>query len=108
DALPILGQHTITETATDGAHNIGTASFTITVQDTTAPAISSASDQTVEATSAAGAAVAFSATATDAVDGNVPVVFNEGNKVVQSWHPFTLQQHTTTETSTHTPAHHAT
>src|SRR5215813_1386854 len=95
-----LGQHTITETATDGAHNIGTASFTITVQDTTAPAISSASDQTVEATSAAGAAVTFSATATDAVDGNVQVVFNEGNNVVQSGQTFSLGQHTTTETPT--------
>lgn len=42
--------------------------------DTTAPAIAAPGDITAEATSAAGAAVTFAATATDDFDGSVPVV----------------------------------
>ena len=60
-----LGTYTVTVTATDGAGNFQTATFTLTVVDTTGPVIT-APDRTIEATSAAGAAVTFAATATDA------------------------------------------
>ncbi len=62
-----LGTTTVTVTATDGAGNSSTATFAVTVRDTTAPVIVSAPNLTVEATSAAGAAVTFAPTVTDAV-----------------------------------------
>lgn len=67
-----LGVTTVTCSATDGAGNSGSNSFTITVQDTTAPTVTAPADKTVEATGATGAAVTYSnATATDLVDGSV-------------------------------------
>ena len=66
-----LGRTTVTCKATDAAKNEGTASFDITVEDTTAPAISVPANMTVEATSASGAAVTFSASASDLVDGSI-------------------------------------
>jgi hypothetical protein len=54
-------------TATDAAGNHTTGSFTITVRDTTPPALTVPASQTLEATSAAGAVATFAATATDAV-----------------------------------------
>jgi hypothetical protein len=68
-----LGTTTVTCTATDAAGNEGTASFTVTVQDTTVPVISVPATITVLATSPAGAVVTYSASATDAIDGPVPV-----------------------------------
>ncbi|MGH9879731.1 MAG: HYR domain-containing protein, partial [Nitrososphaerales archaeon] len=68
-----LGTTTVTCTATDSAGNIGTASFTVTVRDTTPPALTLPSSMTVEATSASGRIVTFTATATDLVDGSRPV-----------------------------------
>ena len=64
-----LGTTTVTVTATDAAGNSRQAAFTVTVVDTTPPAITSVSSAlTVEATSAAGAIVTYAAaTATDAV-----------------------------------------
>lgn len=64
-----LGDTLVTCTATN---SVGTssASFTVTVQDSTPPAIT-APDMIVEATSAAGATVTYSAAATDLVDGAV-------------------------------------
>ena len=62
--------------------------------DTTAPTLTPVADQTLEATSAAGAAVSFSATATDLMDGTDPVVFKEGNTVVHSGDLFTVGNHT--------------
>src|SRR5439155_1514095 len=59
--------------ATDAHHNTGTGTFNVTVQDTTPPALTLPSSLTAEATSAAGAAVSFSATAFDIVDGAVAV-----------------------------------
>jgi hypothetical protein len=61
-----------------GAIDDSKASFTLHVHnqtpaDTTAPVLSLPSNMTVEATSAAGAIVTYLATASDAVDGNVPV-----------------------------------
>lgn len=67
-AFPI-GSSVVTCTATDDAGNTSAASFTITVGDTTPPSLSVPANITgVEATSAAGAAVTFAASATDAVD----------------------------------------
>ena len=62
-----LGVTTVNVTATDAALNSSSASFTVTVQDTTAPAISTPGNITAEATSATGAVVSFTPTASDAV-----------------------------------------
>lgn len=67
-----LGSTEVTCTATDGG-NSASQSFTVTVVDTTAPALTAPDGITVEATGADGAAVVFDATATDAV-GPVTVV----------------------------------
>jgi hypothetical protein len=68
-----LGTTTVTCSATDAAGNTGNNSFTVTVQDTTAPTLTLPSNMTVSATSAAGAVVTFSASASDLVDGSVAV-----------------------------------
>jgi hypothetical protein len=70
-----LGDTTVECTATDAASNTAETSFVITVKDTTPPSISGAEEagQTLEATSASGAVADFSLTATDIVDGDVPV-----------------------------------
>jgi uncharacterized repeat protein (TIGR03803 family) len=68
-----LGTTTVTLTATDAAGNKGSKTFTVTVRDTKAPVISSPGNLIAEATSASGAAVSFSASATDLVDGAVSV-----------------------------------
>ena len=59
---------TVNCSATDGHGNTGNGSFTVTVQDTTPPTVTS-SNMTVEATGPAGAAVTFTVTASDIVDG---------------------------------------
>ena len=66
-----IGVNTVTCSKTDAHSNVATpVTFTITVQDTTAPVIASHADVTAEATSAAGAVVTYtSPTWTDAVDG---------------------------------------
>lgn len=71
-----LGTTTVTATAADAAGNTATGTFTVTVQDTVAPALTLPSNLSVEATSAAGAAVPFAASAVDTVSGSVPVFFN--------------------------------
>ena len=68
-----LGATTVNCTATDGHANHGTASFPVTVTDTTAPIVTVPANATVEATSATGAAFTFTAAAIDAVDGVVAV-----------------------------------
>lgn len=68
-----LGSHPITCEATDAAGNSTSGIFTITVADLTAPVLTLPSAITVEATSAAGAAVEFAASALDNVDGAVAV-----------------------------------
>ena len=68
-----LGTTTITWTATDAAGNAASATSTVTVVDTTGPALTVPADLTREATSGNGAVVSFSATADDLVDGNVGV-----------------------------------
>lgn len=67
-----IGNTTVSCTSTDTAGNTGTASFTVTVQDTTAPTIDAVSSIVAEATSAAGASVTITPPMShDAVDGNV-------------------------------------
>ena len=61
-----IGTHTITASATDQHGNSASETFTVTVQDTTAPALTPVSSQTDEATGAADGAVAtFAASASD-------------------------------------------
>jgi hypothetical protein len=66
-----LGITTVICTAIDSHSNGSSGSFTITVRDTTPPALHLPANITAEATSAAGATVTYAATATDIVDGNV-------------------------------------
>ena len=66
-----LGVTTVDCAATDAAGNTSTGSFSVVVQDHSAPAVGVPADLTAEATSAAGAAVGYVVTATDAVDGNL-------------------------------------
>jgi hypothetical protein len=69
-----LGSTDVVCTATDGSGNEAQARFTVTVQDATAPIVSVPSAIEVEATSAGGAVVAYSAvTAIDDIDGSTPV-----------------------------------
>ncbi len=68
-----LGTATVNCTATDTHGNTGTASFNVTVVDTTLPALALPSNMTVNATSSSGATVNFTVSATDLVDGSVPV-----------------------------------
>jgi len=64
----------VTCSATDNAGNTGSASFNVTVQDTTPPDISAHGPVSAEATSASGASVSYTLpTATDLVDGSVSV-----------------------------------
>jgi hypothetical protein len=64
-----LGTTPVTCSATDAADNTATGGFDVTVQDTTAPVVTVPEDITAEATSASGAAVTFTSSSTDAVDG---------------------------------------
>ncbi len=65
-----IGTTTVNCSQNDSAGNVGSASFTVTVQDTTAPVIAFHGDESAEATSAAGAFVSYASPATsDAVDG---------------------------------------
>jgi len=68
-----LGTTTVTCSATDTQHNTGTATFHVTVVDTTPPALTLPANITAEATSASGAVVTYTASATDLVDGSVAV-----------------------------------
>lgn len=63
-----LGATVVTWTAVDTAGNSSSATQTITVVDTTPPALQGLANRLVEATSAAGATVSFSVTATDSAD----------------------------------------
>ena len=68
-----LGETTVTCSATDAAGNTGQATFTVTVVDTVGPTLSLPAPITVQATSVAGAAVSYGASASDVVDGAVSV-----------------------------------
>ncbi|MCY1017757.1 ELWxxDGT repeat protein [Pyxidicoccus sp. MSG2] len=68
-----LGTTSVTATATDAAGNKGACSFTVTVQDTIAPALTCPADVTAEATDSTGAIVSYpSAKVTDT--GSAPEV----------------------------------
>jgi hypothetical protein len=69
-----LGTTTVNCSATDTAGNTGHNSFTIKVQDTTAPVLYLPADFSVPQTIPAGAVVTYSATATDTVGPANPVV----------------------------------
>jgi hypothetical protein len=71
-----LGTNIVTATATDAAGNTATDTFTVTVRDTTAPAITVPETITSEATSSAGARVTLVGSATDLVSGALPVTFS--------------------------------
>jgi hypothetical protein len=76
-----LGLNTVTCSVIDAHGNEGTKSFTIDVQDTTGPILALPADITEEATGPDGAVVDFSASASDAVDGDVAVScdWNDGD-----------------------------
>ena len=69
-----IGVTTVTITATDAAGNVATGTFTVTVRDTTGPVVLVPANIVVEATGAAGAAVSFAVSASDAVDGAVDAI----------------------------------
>ncbi len=76
DTFP-KGQTTVTCSAQDMSGNTTPpGSFIVTVRDTQPPTLSLSSPAPVEAVSASGAAVTFSATASDTVDGSRPVTCN--------------------------------
>jgi hypothetical protein len=68
-----VGSNQVNCTATDNFNNQTTGSFFVNVMDPEAPTLTLPANMTVEATGPAGATVTFSATATDVVDGSVPV-----------------------------------
>ena len=68
-----VGETTVNCSAVNSAGNQAQGSFKVTVTDTTAPTLSLPADIVTEATSLDGATVEFTATATDIVDGAVPV-----------------------------------
>lgn len=63
-----IGETTVTCSASDTSGNSSEVGFTVTIEDTTAPTLHLPADMTVNATSAAGAEVSYTATATDLVD----------------------------------------
>jgi hypothetical protein len=68
-----LGVTQVNCSVTDSAGLTASGSFTVTVADTTPPTLNLPRGITAEATGPAGAAVSYTATATDLVDGPVPV-----------------------------------
>jgi HYR domain-containing protein len=66
-----LGTTTVTCTATDFSGNVGSASFTVTVVDTTKPVLTLPGN--IGAIGSSGAVVNYTASATDIVDVSVPV-----------------------------------
>jgi hypothetical protein len=65
-----LGTHDVACTATDGSGNVGSCGLTVTVQDTTPPAITCPASQTVECTGDAQSQITFAASATDVCWGD--------------------------------------
>ncbi len=69
-----VGITVITYTATDWAGNVSTATQTVTITDSTPPTITSHLDEAAFSATSAGVAVSYALpTATDLVDGSVPV-----------------------------------
>jgi len=63
-----LGATTVSCTAKDASGNVATASFVVTVVDTTPPTLTLSPNLTADATSPAGAAVTYTVSASDLVD----------------------------------------
>lgn len=66
-----LGDTTVTCSSTDSHSNTGSSTFNVKVQDTTGPTLHLPANINALATSAAGAAVSYTATADDLVDTSV-------------------------------------
>ncbi len=74
-----LGVTTVTATATDDAGNASSCTFTVTVYEATSPSITCPTDESTEATSAAGAIVGYpAATASDAF-GSPTVTYSQAS-----------------------------
>ncbi len=69
-----LGDTKVTCSTSDTRGNQASADFTVTVQDTTAPALAKPADIALTATSASGAVATYAPTGTDLVDGTVAAV----------------------------------
>lgn len=82
-----LGETVVTCTATDANNNTGTGTFTVKVQDTTAPVLTVPADKTVEATGPQTLVELGQATADDScplvtITNNAPTTFPVGTTVV--------------------------
>ena len=76
-----IGTYTVTYTATDAAVNVGTAIRTVTIEDTTAPTISSVTSSTADGIYKAGDTVAVTVNFSEAVTlsgGNLVVTLDTG------------------------------
>jgi|GEM_PF-2696957 len=71
-----LGVTPVNVSATDVAGNIATATFTVTVKDTTAPVLTRPADVTLNTFSMNGAVATFTATATDLVTSTPTLTFS--------------------------------
>jgi hypothetical protein len=71
-----LGTTTVTCTATDHSGNHSSASFTVTVSDTTPPVLTVPASTTVEGNTIGGATFSYMSTANDLVNGSVAVTCN--------------------------------
>ncbi len=74
-----IGSTAVALEAIDPAGNVGTATFNVIVRDTTAPTLNIPANQTIEATSAAGAVATFDVTANDAVGALVSTSVPSGS-----------------------------
>lgn len=71
-----LGISSVSLSATDAAGNIATQTLLVSVVDTTPPTLTVPANITAEATSASGAVVSFSATATDLVTASPAITYS--------------------------------
>lgn len=69
-----IGDTSVTCRATDGAGNVSTGTFKVTVRHDTPPVLSMPVDQTTEATGPSGAVVSFTVTANSSVEGPIAPV----------------------------------
>lgn len=90
-----LGETVVTVTAIDATGNVITGNFKITVVDHTGPVITVPANQTLEATGPSGASTTYSVSATDLIDGIVPVSVSSA-----SGSTFSLGVNTVTATAT--------
>ena len=77
-----VGATTVACTATDFSGNSSTGAFTVTVDDTTAPALTVPGAVVVEAQDPSGAVVSYPVTATDTVDNMVVTACTPGSGLV--------------------------